>query len=1506
MTELGAFPSVQNVHDAEQFCERALNLLRRQAVTFAGPDLSKLVGFLLRLIDVSPPSTALALRVLGYAIAENMARIPKLHAPLLDLLLPLAAKPSPRDPDVQRLAVLALGNAALHCGPMRSSLPLVFEGLLDALQGAAEEPGAGPLLCAIMHSMHDVLAERRECPDGPATILLGLLKRLAFRGLLTLPPPTAAPPGQPPSPVKSPPPRSPPPRGGPSQGHGPKQGGWRVPPVAKLFERDDSPPPAGRPAAPAHGGPAASSTTEADDEADEGRQQRIRGGRGLAGPAAAAEEEDEDGFIPAQPRRLKPGGPGALPPRSLAGPPAQPQPQPARPLAGGHMELPSEPASDSETPDGCRTPPPPPPPQAHPAAGAEGAGEAGAASGVGAGGAHCRAGLIWYATLPPREAAQYGIAVEGVVGPAAPAVDGPVPDERQQQQQLAYAVGSPAQIRVLTAPVRLCALNLVETLVGVCTAGALFGRLGELLPDHQGARALPPPRPAPPPGAPQPEEGLSLLAIVIGDPVVKPLTGLDLRALTARAWGGPGGPSPGLIARRAAHLSCLCPDSDPAPQRAAAFVALSVRLGNLVRETHAGLAAALQPLPLAQLAGPAGRPLLAASAHALRLAPPPLCPGSYTHMQALAALQAARAGASLLPAECLPPGGATACAVPAGAAFALLLRVAEEARKVLVLATAPPLAAPQPGLPTPPGAEPQGAGATGVSSSTTTAAGTPLHLSLPALEALLVVPSRPLGGRPTTLVERLVDLVYSHTTACPRPSPMGGSSPQMAPAQAQMLTDALALLARLGRCYWRALLSSLPPAAPTRARGAPEGPAALLASTGSQRPVHPAPAPVAAPGGSSGPLQPRVAAQECLIEAALLARAGASMPAPQAPLYLAAATRPHRPQPPRRDGPGLPRPAGPGPPAGDPASLPPRRLWPRCQRPTRTPAGLHQARASRPTSWQSRPAQAPPGIPLLMLPMLPMLHALRAVWLEVGAGHLWTACSDPDVRVQAAACAAYFQITPAIYDSLLPLQRLIRPLVLGFADRDHALLLRAAACRVLGMLATFPSVRATDTLFLVDCVYQMRDTATDANLNLRTKAHWALANTCEALRFMAPPAMPANTPHVRTSAVRALGNLARLLFEDPGAELLGRMPPEMVVRMLGALTLAARSGSVKIRWNACYALGPSWQPRRRVQRCPNYKVRIHAAATLACPPTRAAYGCSFVPVFGALLRALEGIEGEAPDLAAYRYQGALHEQLLYTACAMLALKGLPDTLPPAVPAPVPAPPPPARPGACPWCLGAAAPDVEANGHNIVAEEDGEGDPWWDVARFWEGAAPGGEGPWWAPRLLRCLGAVALPGAEGGPGGWEEAGPALSGEEAGPALSGDEAAQEAARERRPEPPKRLTEETPLRPPGAIGSGAGRVRSGRLTGALVGRALETAGRLLELGQALAPPPPPGQAPHGGDGGAASAVGALAGQYRERARALLEAAAATDPSGSAPRTPAPFIPLACPSPASLSTPS
>ncbi|XP_023646732.2 HEAT repeat-containing protein 6 [Paramormyrops kingsleyae] len=315
-------------------------------------------------------------------------------------------------------------------------------------------------------------------------------------------------------------------------------------------------------------------------------------------------------------------------------------------------------------------------------------------------------------------------------------------------------------------------------------------------------------------------------------------------------------------------------------------------------------------------------------------------------------------------------------------------------------------------------------------------------------------------------------------------------------------------------------------------------------------------------------------------------------------------------------------------------------------------------------------------------------------WSEVLSGPLSGALqSEHHPTLQTSSCDALSAILPQAFSQLPDrTQVLCLTVLLGLTYSENSLV-KAAAVRALGVYVLFPSLRE-DVMFVADAANAVLTALGDHSPNVRAKAAWSLGNLTDTLivnmasvgrdfqeefsdmlllqMLCSATRASSDKDRVKSNAVRALGNLLRFLraahLSRPGFE----GPVEDAVQ---ALIETVRSDcTMKVRWNACYALGnafrnpalplgtANWTPDafsalcHAVTACRNFKVRIKSAAALSVPGGRGCYGdtAQFAHVWQALTQALEH-SGEAGDFLEYRYCAGLRWQLCFS---MLHLLGL--------------------------------------------------------------------------------------------------------------------------------------------------------------------------------------------------------------------------------------------------------
>ncbi|XP_045498148.1 HEAT repeat-containing protein 6 [Colias croceus] len=281
-------------------------------------------------------------------------------------------------------------------------------------------------------------------------------------------------------------------------------------------------------------------------------------------------------------------------------------------------------------------------------------------------------------------------------------------------------------------------------------------------------------------------------------------------------------------------------------------------------------------------------------------------------------------------------------------------------------------------------------------------------------------------------------------------------------------------------------------------------------------------------------------------------------------------------------------------------------------------------------------------------------------------------------------------------------QMLCCTLLMGSCSDEEASV-RAAAVRALAMTVMYRTLRE-DICFVSDCGENILRALSETTLVVKTKAAWALANLSDALVLNAEEPdverldddlllrllevsvnCAADNDKVKMSATRALGNMLRLIREDN----LARHPQlkalcELAIGKL--LECAVKVTNMKVRWNACYAIGNAmkndtlftsfsgWQYQvfpslcNLAQECKNLKVRINASVALRAPSVRTHYGPHYALVWRGVMEAMQ-CAANVDDYSEYRHKDNLIEQLCVTLahmCCLLKQSDLTDILDPLV------------------------------------------------------------------------------------------------------------------------------------------------------------------------------------------------------------------------------------------------
>ncbi|XP_076835841.1 HEAT repeat-containing protein 6 [Brachyhypopomus gauderio] len=315
-------------------------------------------------------------------------------------------------------------------------------------------------------------------------------------------------------------------------------------------------------------------------------------------------------------------------------------------------------------------------------------------------------------------------------------------------------------------------------------------------------------------------------------------------------------------------------------------------------------------------------------------------------------------------------------------------------------------------------------------------------------------------------------------------------------------------------------------------------------------------------------------------------------------------------------------------------------------------------------------------------------------WSEVLTGPLIGALqNEQHPTLQTSACDTLSCILPQAFSQLPDkTQVLCITLLLGLTYSENSLV-KAAAVRALGVYILFPCLRE-DVMFVADTANAILTALDDRSPNVRAKASWSLGNLTDTLivnmeavgldfqeeisdmlllkMLLSATQASADKDRVKSNAVRALGNLLHFLQPAHLSKPAFQLPLQHAMR---ALTDTVRGDTtMKVRWNACYALGNAFRNpglplgtagwsedaysslSTAVTSCRNFKVRIKSAAALSTPETRDRYGDArqFAEVWRSLAGALER-SGDTEDFLEYRYCASLRAQLCHALLHLVAL-----------------------------------------------------------------------------------------------------------------------------------------------------------------------------------------------------------------------------------------------------------
>ncbi|XP_011343049.1 HEAT repeat-containing protein 6 isoform X2 [Ooceraea biroi] len=213
----------------------------------------------------------------------------------------------------------------------------------------------------------------------------------------------------------------------------------------------------------------------------------------------------------------------------------------------------------------------------------------------------------------------------------------------------------------------------------------------------------------------------------------------------------------------------------------------------------------------------------------------------------------------------------------------------------------------------------------------------------------------------------------------------------------------------------------------------------------------------------------------------------------------------------------------------------------------------------------------------------------------------------PETILREAACDCLGSIGGNVFTQLSRQKTILIITILFGAVRDEESAVRAAGLRALGMLVTLSALE-DDTGFLMDLVDIVCLASDDKNLGVRVKSTWMLANLCDCLSrqkhheeiepFPLEVVLPKlyhvsvkaakDSDKVKCNAVRAMGSILHLCSSK-------HIRFDTTLGLDAFIKCAVSGNDMKVRWNACRALGlvlsqdpdailpPSWRILSRIK-----------------------------------------------------------------------------------------------------------------------------------------------------------------------------------------------------------------------------------------------------------------------------------------------------------------------------------
>ncbi|XP_014262357.1 HEAT repeat-containing protein 6 [Cimex lectularius] len=306
----------------------------------------------------------------------------------------------------------------------------------------------------------------------------------------------------------------------------------------------------------------------------------------------------------------------------------------------------------------------------------------------------------------------------------------------------------------------------------------------------------------------------------------------------------------------------------------------------------------------------------------------------------------------------------------------------------------------------------------------------------------------------------------------------------------------------------------------------------------------------------------------------------------------------------------------------------------------------------------------------------------KELWTKLIKGPFIPMAQSP-TKIASLACDCLSSLGPDIYHTLPEdLQILVITLVIGCCYSD-LFGVRAAAINTLGMFLLFPQMISEQ--FVHDTKDILIKALKDGNDLVRSRASWSFGNLIELLKnndrqllremslmklFEAGISVFNDIQKIKANILRAMANLMLLVTEE---DLENNEIKRVVIKSASFFVNCATTGKLmKMRWNACYAIGTMLTNELLYSisndwlgsiiqnlcfvllKCGNFKVRINACNALCSIKSRV----HFTPYYHFVMTSLlDGLDNAAnmTDFREFKHQDDLKQKLCFAICHMISI-----------------------------------------------------------------------------------------------------------------------------------------------------------------------------------------------------------------------------------------------------------